>query len=118
MTASHRIDDPPEFDGSAFRADEPTLRVGYKAASLSVKGVSVFILLGLLLVLGTIMYHGWRTEQSIERIGQRVTTEHVASRKTLAQALCLFTMSPDRQAKLRERYYAGAFKQECPWVEE
>ena len=35
-----RTDDPAHFQGREFRADGPTVREGYKEASLSVTGIS------------------------------------------------------------------------------
>ena len=40
MLTERRTDDPAHFQGREFRADGPTVREGYREASLSVTGIS------------------------------------------------------------------------------
>ena len=125
--SARRTDDPPGFDPTEFRKDESTLKIGYKEASLSVKGVSVFLALGLLAIIGAILYSGWRTETTLAAIVGRIEQTIVATQvldnaqhQTLLhvqdRTSCILTMTPERRDRFRDRYTPGAFKQECPWV--
>jgi len=134
--ASRRADDPPEFEGRDFRADEPTLRVGYKEASLSVRGISVFIALAVLALGSITFYSGWqtqkaveassiRTEKAVDKIVQSVVAiqlvaagEHTLLQRAQDRTSCILTMSVERRDRFRDRYTPGAFRQECPWVNE
>src|SRR3990167_4351468 len=131
-----RKEDPADFPGRDFRADEPTLRVGYKEASLSVKGISVFIALAVFALGGTTFYSGaqtqkaveasaTRTEKAIDKIVQHVTAvqllannEHANFQRAQDRTSCILTMTSERRDRFRDRYTPGAFKQECPWVNE
>ena len=134
--APRRKDDPADFEGRDFRADENTLRVGYKEASLSVKGISVFIALAVLALGSITFYSGWqtqkaveassiRTERAVDKIVQGVVAiqlvtanEHVALQRASDRTSCILTMSVERRDRFRDRYTPGAFRQECPWVDE
>ena len=133
---SHRADDPPGFDGHEFRADEPTLRIGYKEASLSVKGISVFIALSVMALGGTTLYSGGQTQRAVEKSAERTEkavertlqgfvdihlvsrNEHTALQRAQDRTSCILTMTAERRDRFRDRYTPGAFKQECPWVNE
>jgi hypothetical protein len=133
---ARRANDPDGFDASEFRADESALRVGYKGASVSVRGISVFIALAVLTLGGITFYSGWqtqkaveassiRTEQAVDKIGQTVVAiqviaagEHTALQRAQDRTSCILTMTPERRDRFRDRYTPGAFRQECPWVNE
>ena len=129
MSATRRADDPADFNGPDFRSDEPTFKLGYKEANLSVKGISVFIALSVLAIIAAILYGGWRTETtiatSLARLEQSMVavqvvdgSEHRSIRLMQDRTSCIMTMSPERRDRFRDRYTPGAFKQECPWVNE
>jgi len=131
-----RKEDPVDFPGRDFRADEPTLRVGYKEASLSVRGISVFIALSVLALGSITFYSGWqtqkaveassiRTERAVDKIIQSVVAiqlvaanEHTLLQRAQDRTSCILTMTAERRDRFRDRYTPGAFRQECPWVNE
>jgi len=133
---SRRADDPAAFDGREFRADENTLRIGYKEANLSVRGISVFIALSVLALGSITFYSGWqtqkaveassiRTEKAVDKIVQSVVAiqlvaagEHTLLQRAQDRTSCILTMSVERRDRFRDRYTPGAFRQECPWVNE
>ena len=134
--SARRADDPAGFDAREFRADEPTLRGGYKEASLSVKGISVFIALAVLALGSITFYSGWqtqkaveassiRTEKAVDKIVQSVVAiqlvtqnEHTLLQRAQDRVSCILTMTTERRDRFRDRYTPGAFRQECPWVNE
>jgi hypothetical protein len=136
MPPGRRTDDPHDFDARLFRADENTVRIGYKEASLSVKGIGGLIVAAVLTLGGITFYSGWqtqraveagsaRTEKAVEKIGQSMVaiqlitqTEHGTLERAQDRNSCILTMSPERRDRFRDKYQAGAFKQECPWVSE
>lgn len=127
--SERRKGDPQDFRGADFRADEPTFRLGYKEASLSVKGMSVFIALAVLSIVGSNLYAGMRLEtaltagdariiETVTKIMSKQEADHGSLRVAQGQTSCILTMTQEYRAHFRMRYQAGAFKQECPWIGE
>jgi hypothetical protein len=113
-----RVDDPEHFDPTPFRAGDSTLRIGYKEASLSVRGVGVFLALGVLAIMASIFFSGWQTQQAISGLRDDATKEHRILRTASDRSACILTMSIEDRAQFRQRYIPGAFKQMCAWMEE
>lgn len=124
-----RADDPPDFHGPDFRAEEPTFRIGYKEASVSVKGISVFVALGLLASIGATLYSGKqieatiirenaRTAEAITLVTRKQDGDHSSLRIAQDRTSCILTMTQEYRGQFRARYQSGAFKQECPWIGE
>jgi hypothetical protein len=130
MPPTHRrIDDPDEFNGHAFRADDPELRLGYKQASLSVRGIGVFIALAVLAIVASNFYAGILIKDTIKDenrvIAKALTDSHTVASKDhitlrIAQdrTSCIITMTQEDRIDFRKRYQPGAFKQMCPWMDE
>ena len=131
-----RKEDPVDFPAREFRANENTLRIGYKEASLSVKGIGGLIVATVLFLGGITFYSGWqtqkaveassiRTERAVDKIIQSVVAiqlvaanEHTLLQRAQDRTSCILTMSVERRDRFRDRYTPGAFRQECPWVNE
>lgn len=124
-----RRDDPETFEGQPFRNEEPVLKIGYRQASLSIKGATVFLALAVLAIVGSQFYAGFMIQQTIiaenrkvadqlTSINGRHTAEHAAIIHTGDRTSCVITMDAAARARFRDRYQAGAFKQMCPWVNE
>ena len=131
-----RKEDPVDFPAREFRANENTLRIGYKEASLSVKGIGGLIVATVLFLGGITFYSGWqtqkaveassiRTEHAVDKIIQSVVAiqlvaanEHTRLQRAQDRTSCILTMSVERRDRFRDRYTPGAFRQECPWGNE
>jgi len=124
-----RADDPESFRGAPFRRDEPTFKLGYKEASLSVRGISVFLALAVAGIIGSNLYAGLQIQTTIASenrkitdaltaINGRHTVEHTVILKAQDRVACIVSMTIDERTKFRDRYQAGAFKQMCPWMDE
>lgn len=127
--STRRSDDPRDFHGPDFRAEEPTFRLGYKEASVSVKGISVFIALAVLAIVLAIFYSGYLTKEAVlgqnKAVGEALAsvqsttaTEHKSLRTAQNRISCILTMNQEDRIRFRNRYQQGAFKQECPWLDE
>jgi len=85
---------------------------------------------------GITFYSGWqtqqavkdsstRTEKAVDKIVQSVVAiqliaanEHGALQRAQDRTSCILTMTAERRDRFRDRYTPGAFRQECPWVNE
>lgn len=113
-----RVDDPDTFEGTSFRQGEPTLRLGYKEASLSIKGISVFIVLALLAVIGSNFYAGYLVQQAVSMTHASAIKDHGFIKGALDRTSCQVNLTVEERARFRESYAPGAFKRWCPWVDE
>ena len=130
MTPTHRrADDPDDFNGHAFRADEPTFRIGYKEASVSVRGISVFIALAVLAIVASNFYASVLIKETIKDENKVIAKalidshtlsvkDHTTLRVAQDRTSCIITMTQDDRIEFRKRYQPGAFKQMCPWMDE
>ena len=127
--SDRRVDDPHDFHGPDFRAGEPTLRLGYKEASLSVRGIGVFIALAVAAIIASNLYAGMTITNTIIRENKIVSDaladtqrqgggEHRMLRIAQDRTSCIITMTQEDRIEFRKRYQAGAFKQMCPWMDE
>jgi hypothetical protein len=97
---------------------EPTLRLGYREASLSIRGISVFLALAVVAIITSNFYSGYRIEQAIVGLRMESMREHMMLRTGQDRTSCILTMSQEDRGQFRLRYQQGAFKQMCPWMEE
>ena len=109
--------------------DSPELGMGFGQWGLKARGLGVTFLLSVLAVVLSTVYSGYRLEQTVTRETQGVTSailavlstggiEHRALRIDQQRTSCILTMSQEDRTKFRRFYQSGAFKQECPWVDE
>lgn len=127
--SNRRTDDPEGFNGAEFRGDDPVLKIGYKEAHVSIRGMSVFLALAVLAIIGATLYSGLRIEQTIIRENGAVATalakfhdetgnEHKALSAAEQQTSCIITMEQADRKQFRDRYQSGDFRRWCPWVSE
>src|SRR3990167_10946123 len=116
-----RKEDPVDFPAREFRANENTLRIGYKEASLSVKGIGGLIVATVLFLGGITFYSGWqtqkaveasssRTERAVDKIVQSVVAiqvvaanEHKLLQRAQDRTSCILTMTAERRDRFRDR---------------
>src|SRR3990167_8375041 len=121
-----RKEDPADFPSREFRHNENTLRIGYKEASLSVRGIGGLIVATVLFLGGITFYSGWqtqkaveassiRTERAVDKIIQSVVAiqlvagnEHTALQRASDRTSCILTMTTERRDRFRDRYTPGA----------
>lgn len=115
---NRRADDPDTFEGTPFRRDEPTFRIGYKEASLSVKGISVFIALGIAAIVSSTFYSGYLIQQAVYTTHASAVKDHASIKGSLDRTSCQVNLTVEERARFRESYAPGAFKRWCPWVDE
>jgi hypothetical protein len=56
--------------------------------------------------------------QSVVAIQLVTQNEHTLLQRAQDRVSCILTMTTERRDRFRDRYMPGAFRQECPWVNE
>jgi uncharacterized membrane protein YjgN (DUF898 family) len=116
--------------------EESAIKIGYKEASLSVKGVSVFIALALLLVVGSMFVVGYLIQQTIIREAAATALElkavngHATEGHTIIIKIqeklrvsqdrisCIMTLPQNERTIFGKNYQPGNFVRACPWIGE
>lgn len=106
--------------GESVRAgDEPLVEVGYKGATLSLRGAASVFVLAVLVIAGSTLYGGLRVEWAMAREFNALHTKTADLAVAQSQTSCLLTMMSDEQRiKFRDTYVPGAFKRWCPWIKD
>ena len=97
------------------------VEAGYGRAFLKARGVAVYVMLGVALILATNVYAGFRVERAVERI----SIEHKAMLTSLNIQACINSYSFEERVSLREALKRSRTSQEafsvltawCPWME-
>lgn len=113
-----RSDDPKDFHGPDFRADQPMFRLGYKEASLSVYGLGVFVVLAVLAIVGSNFYAGRLITDAIYSTHAIAMADHKHLKISADRTSCQVNLSFKERRIFRENYSIGSFKRWCPWVDE
>lgn len=135
-----RRTDEPDFDPRQHRrwkgldaneyANPPAgLFVSWGGKMVGARGVAVYFVLAILALVGATLYAGWRTEAAVthavtnlqgrlDEVNIAVLRDHRALKIGQDRTTCILTMTQNDREQFRSRFYAGAFKSWCPWVEE
>lgn len=88
--------------------------VRWNGKGVAARGVAVYWMLSVLAIMGSNLYAGLRVEQALKARAE----EHRLLRLGQDRTSCILSMNPEDRVAFRRRYHTGAFKQECPWIEE
>lgn len=100
----------PDPEGWRNREDPAELRLGWGQRSIQARGLAtIVVVVGVALIIAV----GYIVDNS-ER---RAALAHDRLIRSSDRTGCLITFEQADRVKFREKYYEGAFKQWCPWVE-
>jgi hypothetical protein len=94
------------------------LGVAWNGKGIKAKGLAVYVLLGVLAIVGSNLYAGYRGEQMIARIAEGMSKEHVRLALAQDRTSCIVTLTFEQREQFRKDFRPGAFRQWCPWVQD
>lgn len=98
-------------EGWKSREDPMELRLGWGQKSLQARGLGVVLVVIAIMIIGALGY-------IIDGSERRSAIAHDRLIRASDRTGCLLTFDPEDRVKFREKYFQGAFKQWCPWVED
>jgi len=114
-----RQDDDDDSNEHLRRESNPALwdvQLGWGSKRLSVRGLSITLLLGVCAVIASNIYASNDLRVTMKEIAKVATTEHGALVNASERLACVVSLTLEDRKLLRENYYRGAFSRYCPWM--
>lgn len=92
--------------------------IGWDGKTVTARGVAVYAILGVLSIIGAILYSGNETKQAIQALAMASKHEHAILRTAQDRTSCILSLTTEERAAFRLRYQVGSFRQWCPWMED